>query len=277
MEKKNGAHHIKEEVKKHYRNAIFSIPGRSCGCQSEPAGKYSSMAGYTPQQLQSLPQDISIPSFGCGNPVNFIEVKEKETVVDLGCGPGLDMFLAANKVGPKGKVVGIDMTPEMIQKAQENIKKSGAKNIEVRLGEMENLPVADNSVDWIISNCVINLSPDKQKVFSEICRVLKPGGRMMVSDIITTENLPEEIRNNVRAWVGCLAGAIPETEYLKTAVESGLSEVEVVGRSLYDRSQLSSFELGCCSDGGECIPSILVDQLAGKIASVRVKARKPVK
>lgn len=268
---------IKEEVKKHYSDAILTTARTSscCGTDELAQGKYASLAGYSNDQLNVLPQGITAASFGCGNPVSFMEIKEGETVLDLGCGPGLDLFLAAAKVGSSGKVIGLDMTPEMIDKANENITNSKAANIEVRLGEMESMPIDDNSIDWVISNCVINLAPDKKKVFDEIFRVLKPGGKILVSDIVTTGELPEEVKNDPLAWSGCMAGAMMEDAYLDVARQAGLEKVKVIDRLDYDRSQMVAFASGCCSDGQDCLPPNIIDGLTGKLSSVRVSGGKP--
>ena len=165
---------------------------------------------------------------GCGNPVALASLKKGETVLDLGSGAGFDCFLVADRVGKKGKVIGVDMTPEMLERARENARKGNYENVEFRLGEIENLPVADSSVDAVISNCVINLSPDKKRVFQEAFRALKPGGRLMVSDIVLLKELPEAIKNSIQAYVGCLAGATMKDEYLKTIKAAGFQKVKIV-------------------------------------------------
>jgi len=164
--------------------------------------------------LKSVPDGANL-ALGCGNPVAFASLKEGETVLDLGSGAGLDCFLAAKKVGEKGRVIGVDMTPEMIDRARENARRGKYRNVEFRLGEIENLPVGDNTVDAIISNCVINLSPNKGRVFEEAFRVLKLGGRLMISDIVLLKGLPEVIKKNVKAYIGCVSGAMMKDKYLK--------------------------------------------------------------
>ena len=161
------------------------------------------MIGYSEEEMTAVPEGANL-GLGCGNPTAMASLKEGETVLDLGAGAGFDCFLAAGKVGPEGRVIGIDMTPEMLEKARENAQKGNFSNVEFRLGEIENLPVADGIIDIIISNCVINLVPDKDRVFSEAFRVLKPGGRIMVSDIVLTKELPDFIKNNMAAYVGCI-------------------------------------------------------------------------
>jgi SAM-dependent methyltransferase len=202
-------------------------PSSSCCGTPDTAIDISKKIGYTEEELRSTPDGANL-GLGCGNPVAIASLKEGETVVDLGSGPGLDCFLAADRVGRTGKVIGIDMTPEMLEKARENAGKGRFENVEFRLGEIENLPIADNSADVVISNCVINLSPDKQKVFEETFRVLKPGGRIMVSDIVLTKPLPDKIRESVDAYIGCISGAITKETYLDTVKAAGFIDVGIV-------------------------------------------------
>jgi ubiquinone/menaquinone biosynthesis C-methylase UbiE len=192
---------------------------------------------------------------GCGNPTALAELTEGETVLDLGCGAGLDVFLAAQKVGDTGKVIGVDMTPEMVAKARENAEKGHYTNVEFRLGEIENLPIEDNSVDVIISNCVINLSPDKLVTFKEAFRVLKPNGRILISDLVTEGELPEDIRQSFEAWACCIAGALERQEYLGTIEKAGFRDVAIVAQHQYVEPGLDQ-------------------RLAGKITSVQVRAYK---
>jgi len=266
---------IKDAVKKHYAEAIT----KNTGCctpslvNPEASNDYAKIAGYSFDELQQLPDGVS--TFGCGNPVSFMEVQPGQTVLDLGSGAGMDLILAAKKVGPNGKVIGLDMTDEMIEVCRRNLEKAGIGNGEVRKGEMEAMPVADEEVDWIISNCVINLSPEKEKVFTEALRVLKPGGRLLVSDIVTI-NVPEEDRDDIRAWVGCIAGAVDEAEYVQLAKGAGFVEVEISDKLVYDGASLAAFTNGdCgCSDGATDDRAI-ADKFAGKVASVRLSAVKP--
>ena len=165
---------------------------------------------------------------GCGNPIAIADLRASDIVLDLGAGAGVDVFLAANKVGPTGRVIGVDMTGEMVGKAKDVAKNYGYQNVEFRLGEIENLPVDNESVDVIISNCVINLSPDKSQVFQEAYRVLKPGGRLTVSDIVSERALPDEIKNDPAAWAGCIAGALEQQEYLRKIKEIGFKDVQVL-------------------------------------------------
>ncbi len=220
----------------------------SCCSPQETASK---AVGYTDNELGAIPDGANL-GLGCGNPTALASLKEGEVVLDLGSGGGVDCFIAANKVGDKGKAIGVDMTPEMISRARENAEKGNYSNVEFRLGEIENLPVADNFVDVLISNCVINLSPDKSQVFREAFRVLKPGGRVMVSDIVLLKELPDDIKNSVAAYTGCIAGASLKEEYLAAIAAAGFQEVGVVSER-----------------------SVRSGELDGTAASVNVSAVKP--
>ena len=191
------------------------------------ADKVSKNIGYTDEDIGSVPEESNL-GLGCGNPLALASLKEGDTVLDLGSGAGFDCFLAAKKVGNTGKVIGVDMTPEMIEKARGNAKKACYENVEFRLGEIENLPVEDNSIDVIISNCVVNLSPDKKRVFEESFRVLKPGGSLMVSDIVLLKELPDCIKDSEDAYIHCVAGAIKKDDYLGAIREAGFSEVTIL-------------------------------------------------
>lgn len=238
----NQSEKIREMVSTAYGKAIGST-GNGCGCGSSAPKENCSianMAGYGKADINTLNSDAAANSFGCGNPLAFSGVKEGDTVLDLGSGGGFDLIIAAKKVGPNGHVIGVDMTEAMIEKARENIKKEGLTNVEVRYGLIENLPVESASVDWVISNCVINLSPEKARVFSEIQRVLKPGGQMLVSDIVA-KNLPDWFRQNNQLYAACVGGAISEEEYLAGLNQVGLTDVNVRNRFVYDESQIKAF------------------------------------
>ncbi len=277
---------IRKSVATAYAKAV-SEPGTAPCCCSEPVQKsvVSKLAGYSREELESLPPEAVVNSFSCGNPLAFSEVKEGDVVLDLGSGAGIDILLAGKKVGPTGGAIGVDMTDEMIAKARENITASGLTNVEVRKGTIEELPVETASVDWVISNCVINLSPDKRKVFAEIARVLKPGGRMSVSDIVV-KDLPEWIRQNEALYSSCVAGAISEEEYLDGLHDAGLESVEVRERIIYDAAQLKGLVqselpdneqgLTCCggSVSEETIGQI-AESLVGKVWSAKIYAQKP--
>lgn len=223
----------KTETAKIVREAYGKIAqeqqGCGCGTCGPDAKEFAKSIGYSEGELAVIPDEANL-ALSCGNPTALASLKEGEVVLDLGSGAGFDCFLAAAKVGLKGKVIGVDMTPEMIEKARNNAKKNGVKNVEFRLGEIENLPVSDNSVDVVISNCVINLSADKARVFQEIHRVLKPGGRIAISDIALLRELPREIRESIEAYVGCVGGAVLIDEYKKLVEAALLKDVRVTAK-----------------------------------------------
>ncbi|MHC4442510.1 MAG: arsenite methyltransferase [Planctomycetota bacterium] len=276
---------IRDAVSTAYAQAVTSNSGCGSGCGTPQKGEVAKLAGYNSEELQTLPAEAVVNSFGCGNPVAFSQVKEGDVVLDLGSGAGIDILIAAKKVGPTGRAIGIDMTDEMIVKARENIAASGLSNAEVRKGIIEDLPVESSSVDWVISNCVINLSPEKPKVFSEIARVLKPGGRMLVSDIVV-QDLPDWVRQNKALHTACVAGAISEQEYLQGLQAAGLENVEVRDRLVYDASQLKGLIQSDLVDANQhaacCVASMndqaisnIAESLAGKIWSANFYAKKP--
>ena len=228
---------IREGVKRAYARAVTSPQSGGCCGSPSPKGVTAKLAGYTPEELAGLPQEAVVNSFGCGNPLAFSEVRPGDVVLDLGSGAGIDLLLAAEKVGPEGRVIGVDMTDEMIARARENIAASGMTNVEVRKGIIEELPVESGTVDWVISNCVINLSPDKPRVFAEIARVLRPGGRLLVSDIVA-EEIPAWLRDNESLYNSCIAGAISEEDYLAGLRAAGLADVEVRERLVYEAVQI---------------------------------------
>jgi SAM-dependent methyltransferase len=197
----------------------------SCACGVSPLSQAEAI-GYSSEDLAHIPEE-TIMGLGCGNPTAIADLKADEVVLDLGSGAGVDVFLAANKVGSAGRVIGVDMTKGMVDKAEEIARNYGYRNVEFRLGEIEKLPVEDESVDAIISNCVINLSPDKSKVFQEAYRVLKPRGRLIVSDIVSEGMLPAEIRDNLDAWACCIGGALEQQEYLRKIKKAGFENVQV--------------------------------------------------
>lgn len=207
------------------------------GSKNNAAGNAAQLVDYAGDS-EGL-EEVLASSFGCGNPLAFSGVKEGEVVLDLGSGAGLDLLIAAKRVGESGSVIGVDMTDDMIAEARRNIERAGVANIEVRKGLIEELPVDSNSVDWVISNCVLNLSPDKSAVFAEIARVLKPGGRFSVSDIVV-DDLPDELRNHAALRSACIGGAISEDEYVGGLRDAGLTNVEVTERLQYDKEQLLS-------------------------------------
>jgi len=225
---------IKKAVRERYAGVVTARtsccgPQKSSCCAPTPkASGLSGAIGYSAEDLKVIPEDADL-GLGCGNPVALASLVEGETVVDLGSGAGMDCFLAANKVGPQGRVIGVDMTAEMVERARENLRKTGVRNVEFRLGEIENLPVADGIADVVISNCVINLSPDKARVFREAYRILKKGGRLMVSDIVLEAPLPEAVAKSVAAYTGCIAGASLRNDYLDMIRSAGFEEVRIAG------------------------------------------------
>jgi N-acetylglutamate synthase-like GNAT family acetyltransferase/SAM-dependent methyltransferase len=240
-------------------------------------GSLVKTAGYGESELTSLPPDAVQNSFGCGNPLAFAGVEPGQVVLDIGSGAGIDCLIAAEKVGSAGRVIGLDMTPEMIERARRNARETGVTNVEFRLGDAEKMPVEDASVDWVISNCVINLSPDKPAVFREIARVLKPGGRISISDIVA-EDLPVSIRESRDAWTGCLAGAISEAEYVQGLEAAGLRSVRASSRLVYDASQLHGLfgDSACGPTPGSCGDvGALAQSAAGKIWSAKFEGVKP--
>jgi SAM-dependent methyltransferase len=272
-----------EEVKKEVRKGYAKIAKQEsscCGpsaptcCTPSQAEDVSKMVGYTKKDLESLPDGANM-GLGCGNPTAIASIEEGETVLDLGSGGGVDCFLAAEKVGKGGKVIGVDMTPEMIDKARENAKMGKYENVEFRLGEIEHLPVADNSVNLIISNCVINLAPDKKKVFEEAFRVLKPGGRIMVSDIVLKKELPEFIRDSIQAYVGCITGAIMKEDYLDTIKKAGFQDIELVDEKTYPAEFMSNDPQAKAVLKDMDISLEKIQEVVSSISSVNVKAVKP--
>ena len=254
------------EIKKIVRDGYAKVlsqntsccPTSSCCSGTDQAKNISKIVGYSDAEISTVPEGANL-GFGCGNPVALASLREGDVVLDLGSGAGFDAFLAAKRVGKIGRVIGVDMTPEMVFKAKENAKKGKYPNVEFRLGEIEKLPVEDRSIDVIISNCVINLSPDKEKVFKEAFRVLKPGGRLMVSDLVLVRDLPKIIKESVEAYVGCLSGAIKKDEYLKLIKMARFQDVEVISESNYP-------------------VDAMFDSLKGAedaVASVKVSAKKP--
>lgn len=219
-----------KETQKIVREAYGKIAqgqeGCGCGTCGPDTKTFAKSVGYSEEELKVIPEEANL-ALSCGNPTALASLKEGEIVLDLGSGAGFDCFLAASRVGANGKVIGVDMTPEMVEKARENAEKNGVKNVEFRLGEIENLPVADKSVDAVISNCVINLSADKPKVFQEIYRVLKSGGRIAISDIALKKELPQKIRQSIEAYVGCVGGAALIGEYKKIVEASGLRDIKI--------------------------------------------------
>ena len=242
---------IREAVREKYASvARGGLPNNAAGVRS-----VAEAFGYTPDELMSIPAEANM-GLSCGNPTAFASLREGEVVVDLGCGGGLDVFLAAQKVGPNGKAIGIDMTSEMLDLARRNAAKSGAENVEFHQATIDKLPLTDASVDCVISNCVINLAPDKPAVFREIVRVLKPGGRLVVSDIALKKPLPSEIGQDLMAYVGCIAGAILVEDYRQGLVDAGFAEVAVIdsGADLNVYTKIDDQSTCCSSAQNSSLP-----------------------
>jgi arsenite methyltransferase len=263
--------------------------GRQESCCGPQVGTPPATAYYSAAELDGLPDSVTDASLGCGNPLAIAELQAGEVVLDLGSGGGIDCFLAARQVGPEGRVIGLDMTPDMIMLARRNAKKMGATNVDFRWGEMEEIPLQDHSVDVVISNCVVNLSPDKDAVFREVFRVLRPGGRMNLSDILVDGDLPRPIRDSLDAWASCVAGALDEAEYLSKIRAAGFEDVEVLSRSymgISDAYEGENLQVLVAGPDGEIVEgaeaqALLAEaglsphDLARKVASVKVRARKP--
>ena len=290
MEEENVKGAVRDAYAKVAKNEPRSFAANSCcGGSTNFVSDISLAVGYKKEDLDSVPEGANL-GLGCGNPTALASLKKSETVLDLGAGAGFDCFLAANIVGVDGQVIGVDMTPEMVDKARSNARKGDYKNVDFRLGELEHLPVADNSVDVLISNCVINLTPDKAAVFNEAFRVLKPGGRFAVSDIVLLKELPEPVKQSVAAYVGCLSGAVMKEAYLETIRAAGFEKVKIVdeialasgfeGVEIVDGSPLS---VDCFANDPtvQTVRSSLgltpeeLDDVANAVRSIKVAGRKP--
>ena len=270
---------VRQAVREHYAGAARNVngccggggeKGSTCGCgNSASASEPSTKVLYSAEDFNALPEDVTNISLGCGDPVTLASLKPGQTVLDLGSGGGIDCFLAGKKVGPTGKVIGVDMTPEMLDKARANKVKVGVENVEFRLGEIEHLPVSDSSVDVVISNCVINLSTDKPQVLSEILRVLKPGGRMAVSDIVTSGDLPAEVKASMSAWAGCIAGAMDADEMTALLKETGFTNIAL--KPVYFSKEMVADAIQQADYTG----SLTSEDLLKTVFSANISAEKP--
>jgi len=265
---------IKETVKEKYGQAALHVHsgGSSCCGASSSSGCADPITSnlYDAIQTNEIPQQALLASLGCGNPTALAQLNPGETVLDLGSGGGIDVLLSAKRVGPTGKAYGLDMTDEMLTLANENKRKAGAQNVEFLRGEIEHIPLPDNSVDVIISNCVINLSADKDAVLREAFRVLKPGGRFAVSDVVTRGEILPEIRESVLLWVGCVAGALDETEYRNKLSAAGFEKVDVEPTRIYRAADAKEF---LATEGVDA--DAIAPQVDGKFMSAFVRAVKP--
>ncbi len=263
---------IKQKVRKKYGEAALRVLDGGRGCCGSGTGKdpiCSDLYGAT--EAAVVPPEALSASLGCGNPTALAELKPGEIVLDLGCGGGIDALLAAQRVGPLGKVYGLDMTEEMLELARANQRKAGVTNAEFLRGEMENIPLPDESVDVVISNCVINLSPDKDRALREAFRVLKPGGRLAISDIVVRGEPPAEIRRSVELWIGCVAGALEETDYRRKLAAAGFDEIRIVPTRVYRAEDAREF----LSAAGLDVDAIAA-QVDGRFMSAIIRARTPV-
>jgi ubiquinone/menaquinone biosynthesis C-methylase UbiE len=265
---------IKEAVQQKYGEAALQARGGAkagCGCGTSCDADPITSNLYDDTQAASVPAEALLASLGCGNPTALAELKAGEVVLDLGSGGGIDVLLSAKRVGPTGKAYGLDMTEGMLALARENQKKSGLTNVEFLRGEIEHIPLPDNAVDVIISNCVINLSADKDRVIAEAFRVLKPGGRFAVSDVIVTGDVPAEVRRSMELWVGCVAGALEEDTYRRKLMEAGFEAVSLEPTRVYRTADTRQFlaEAGL-SDAASA-------QIDGRIMSAFIRAQKPAK
>ena len=266
---------IREVVKQKYGQAALRVQGGStscCGTGAAASGSCDPITSnlYSTQQSGEVPQQAMQASLGCGNPTALAQLNPGETVLDLGSGGGIDVLLSARRVGPSGKAYGLDMTDEMLALARANQKQAGVDNVEFLKGEIENIPLPDNSVDVIISNCVINLSSDKDRVLREAFRVLKPGGRFAVSDVVVTGDIPAAIRKNVELWIGCIAGALRDSDYTAKLAGAGFEDIELEPTRIYAVEDARQFLAGQGID-----VDAIASQVDGKFISAFVRARKP--
>lgn len=272
--RKNLKEHVKAGYAKIAQAGTTCCPSSSCCGTQGRAKNISKSIGYSEKEMNAVPEGANL-GLGCGNPVAIASLKKGEVVLDLGSGAGFDAFLAAQRVGKSGRVIGVDMTPQMLEKAKRNAQKGGYANVEFRLGEIEKLPVEDESIDVIISNCVINLSPDKKSVFKDAFRVLKPGGRLMVSDLVLVKKLPAVIRKSVEAYVGCLAGASMKDRYLQDIKTVGFKDVRVIDQAGYPIEAMANDVTAQAIIQDSGIKKIDARAIANSVVSIKVRALKP--
>lgn len=267
---KTDADQIRDAVRERYASAALAVQGSSC-CPDGASGEGFGSQLYEDERAGDLPAGAIAASLGCGNPTMLASLEPGQVVLDLGSGGGIDVLLSARRVGPTGKVYGLDMTPEMLELANRNKAEAGVENVEFLFGAIEDIPLPDDSVDVIISNCVINLSTDKDKVLREAFRVLRSGGRMAVSDIVVRRELPEEVKRSMELWSGCIAGALLESEYVGKLKAAGFIDIEVEPTRVYTKEDASEMASSCC--GGEAEATIKA--LDGAVMSAFIRAKKP--
>ncbi len=264
---------LRETVRQHYGNAarmVLTGSPSTCGCSCSAETNPVTRDLYDPEQAAGLPAEALQASLGCGNPTMLADLGPGETVLDLGSGGGVDVLLSARRVGPTGKAYGVDMTDDMLDLARENQRKAGVENVEFLKGEIEDVPLPDGAVDVVISNCVINLAADKRKVLAEAFRVLRPGGRFAVSDVVVRGAVPEDLRRNVELWMGCVAGALEEDEYRGLLAEAGFEEIEIEPTRIYRAEDARELLQANAMD-----PDATAPQVDGKFASAFIRAKKP--
>lgn len=273
---------IRQSVRRKYAELAQSAGQAEAGCCGpaaqtsgccSPGASSSSVTFYDDPGAAALPAEVTGLSLGCGDPVTLASLLPGQTVLDLGSGGGIDCFLAAEKVGPSGRVIGVDMTPEMVERARANKTRLGAENVEFRLGEIEHLPVADGSIDVILSNCVINLSPDKPQVFREAFRVLRPGGRIAVSDIVTNGPLPDEIKRSLSAWAGCVAGALEVDDYIAGLAAAGFEDIQLT--PVYFSPEMVAQAVGDVQDEVDLGEWAEDEAIGHSVFSAKITAHKP--
>jgi SAM-dependent methyltransferase len=270
---------MNDETTKSVREHYAQVAKKSSCCCGGGTADYAKNIGYSKEDVEKVPEGANL-NLGCGNPLAFAQIKPGMTVMDLGSGAGLDCFLASPKVGASGKVIGIDMTTEMLDKARANAKKGDYANVEFRLGQIENIPSGNATVDLIISNCVINLSVDKPQVFREAFRVLKPGGKIMVSDIVLTGELPEKVLKNVDAYASCISGALQKDDYVKAIKDAGFAEVTIESEAQYNMGLSDDSGCGCndplvesaSKELGMSVSELM--ELSKRVWSIKVSATK---
>ena len=266
---------IKQTVREKYGQAALRVLGgvKSSCCGGAPAGESCDPVTshlYTSADTAGLPESVVLASLGCGNPTALVELRPGEVVLDLGSGGGIDVLLSARRVGPGGKVYGLDMTDEMLALARENQRKAGVSNVEFLKGDIERIPLPDASVDVIISNCVINLAADKRRVLAEAFRVLKPGGRFAVSDVVVRGTMPPEVRRSMELWVGCVAGALEEEEFKSLLAASGFTEISIEPTRVYAFEDARALLAGAGLDA-----EVLAREIGGRVMGAFVRATKP--